>query len=96
MSARAIADRYSRPKLVAHRQLRFDKVRGSWTIQAPERAYLLDEIAHQIVLRCDGESTVERIIDDLCQSFADAPRDVIAADVLKFVQDFADKGVMEL
>ena len=96
MNMRAIADACSRPKLVAHRQLRFDKVRGSWTIQAPERAFLLDEIAHQIVRRCDGESTVELIIDELCQSFADAPREVIAADVLKLVQDFADKGVMEL
>lgn len=96
MSARAIAGAHSRPRLAAHRQLRFDRARATWTIQAPERAFMLDDIAQQIVSRCDGQRTIEEIIEDLCRSFGDAPREVIAADVVKLVQDFADKGVMEL
>jgi hypothetical protein len=35
-----------------------------------------------------------QIVDDLCTTF-NAPRDVVAADVQKLLQDFADKGVME-
>jgi len=94
MNERAIANASSRPRLAAHRRLRFDKIRESWTIQAPERAFLLDESAHAIVLRCNGETTIAAIVDDLCKAFAGAPRDVVATDVLKLVQDFLDGGVM--
>ena len=83
----------SRPRLAAHRWLKFDQMRKSWTIQAPERVFLLDEIAYAIVSRCDGEKTLAAIIDELCSAFG-APRDVVATDVQKLVQDFVDKGVM--
>ena len=95
MSVRAVADETSRPKLAAHRRLRFDEARKSWTIQAPERVFLLDDIAHAIVSRCNGEKTLAHIADELCATF-EAPRDIVAADVTKLVQDFTDKGVMEL
>jgi pyrroloquinoline quinone biosynthesis protein D len=95
VSARAVADETSRPKLAAHRRLRFDEARKSWTIQAPERMFLLDDIAHAIVSRCDGEKTLAQIADELCAAF-EAPRELIAGDVRNLVQDFADKGVMEL
>jgi hypothetical protein len=39
--------------------------------------------------------TLAHIVDELCAAF-EAPRDVVAGDVQKLVQDFADKGVMEL
>jgi pyrroloquinoline quinone biosynthesis protein D len=95
VSTRAIADDTSRPKLAVHRRLRFDGLRKSWTIQAPERVFLLDDIAHAIVSRCDGEKTLARIVDELCVAF-EAPRDIVDNDARKLVQDFADKGVMEL
>lgn len=84
------------PALRAHMQLRFDKARATWTIQAPERVFLLDEIAHAIVTRCDGRTSISGIVDDLCSVHADAPRDQITADVLQLLQMFADKGVMAL
>ena len=95
MSERIIATEESRPKLAAHRRLQFDKARDTWTIQAPERAFMLDEIAHAIVSRCTGEATLGEIVDDLCRAY-DAPRDAVAPDVLKLIQDFVDKGVMVL
>jgi len=96
MTERAIVELDSRPCLAAHRRLRFDQARGSWTIQAPERVFLLDEIAHAIISRCDGEKTVSEIVDELCRAFEGAPRDAVAADVTKLIKDFADKGVMAL
>lgn len=86
----------SRPRLAAHRTLRFDETRQSWTIQAPERVFLLDEVAHAIVSRCDGAKMLAVIIDELCRAYADAPREAIAGDVTKLVQNFAEKGVMTL
>lgn len=85
----------ARPRLSAHRRLKFDEARKSWTIQAPERVFLLDEIAYAIVSRCDGARTVGVIVDELCTAF-EAPRDLVVADVQKLVLDFAGKGVMEL
>lgn len=85
----------SRPRLASHRRLKFDEARKSWTIQAPERVFLLDEIAHAIVSRCDGEKTLGQIVDELCTAF-EAPRELVAGDVRTLVQDFAGKGVMVL
>jgi pyrroloquinoline quinone biosynthesis protein D len=96
MTDRAILEPASRPRLAAHRRLRFDQARGSWTIQAPERVFMLDEIAHAIVSRCDGAKTISEVVGELCHAYADAPREAIAADVMKLVRDFADKGVMTL
>lgn len=91
-----IADGTSRPGLAGHRRLIFDAARKSWAIQAPERVFLLDDTAYAIVSRCDGEKTVGGIVDELCAAYPDAPREAIAADVLRLVQDFADKGVIAL
>jgi hypothetical protein len=57
---------------------------------------MLDEIAHAIVSRCDGTSSVAGIVDALCHMAEDAPRDVIERDVMNLIQDFVDKGVMVL
>ena len=85
----------SRPHLATHRRLKFDETRKSWTIQAPERVFLLDDIAHAIVSRCDGEKSVQQIVDELCAAF-EAPRHVVATDAKKLLRDFAAKGVMVL
>src|SRR5690348_15853313 len=69
VSERAISDESSRPRLAAHRRLRYDEARKSWAIQAPERVFLLDEIAYAIVVRCDGRKTVREIVDELCAAF---------------------------
>ena len=94
MSRQDIGDE-SRPRLAGHRRLKFDDARKSWIIQAPERVFLLDEIAYAIVSRCDGERNLAAIVGELCSAFG-APRDVVASDVERLVRDFADKGVMEL
>jgi pyrroloquinoline quinone biosynthesis protein D len=75
-------------------RLRHDRARDSWTIQAPERSFFLDPIAHAIVSRCDGEASVGAVVAGLCAEHADAPPDIIERDVLVLIQDLADKGVM--
>lgn len=82
------------PGFVAHMKLRFDKKRERWTILAPERIFLPDDIALEILKRCDGETPIRVIVDDLAAKF-DAPSDVIMEDVKELVRDFRDKGVLE-
>ena len=95
MTARTIIDLASTPRLAPHMRLRHDKARTQWTIQAPERSFVLDEVAHAIVSRCDGAKPLEAVVTDLCNTFPGAPRDVIEKDVLALVQNFVDKSVMQ-
>jgi pyrroloquinoline quinone biosynthesis protein D len=96
MNERALVGPDSVPRLAPHMKLRLDKARDTWTIQAPERSFMLDPIAHQVVTRCDGVATVGGVIEDLCRTYPDAPPDVIGTDVTKMIQDLADKGVLAL
>lgn len=93
---RAVVETESVPRLAPHMKLRFDKARDTWTIQAPERSFMLDPIAYQVVSRLDGVATVAGVVEGLCHSFPDAPADVIDGDVRKLIQDLADKGVLAL
>jgi len=82
------------PRLAAHRRLWRDPKREVWTVQAPERCFILDQTAHAIITRCDGKASIAVIIESLCVSFPDAPPDRIATDVTHLLQDLADKGVI--
>ena len=82
------------PKLAPHVRLRHDAARGVWTIQAPERTFMLDDTAHAILAHCDGATPLAGIVDCLCEAFPDAPRETITADVEAMLQDLADKGIL--
>ncbi len=94
MNAGVAIDEGSVPRFQPHMKLRFDKKRERWTILAPERLFLPDEIALEILQRCDGVATIGAIVDALAAKF-DAPRHVIMDDVKKLVQNFAEKGVLK-
>jgi len=81
------------PKLPKHVRLRFDEARQQWLVLAPERVLVPDDIALEILKRCDGVATVAAIADDLAAKFS-APRDVVGRDVIAMLQDLADKGVL--
>jgi pyrroloquinoline quinone biosynthesis protein D len=91
---RAVIDADAVPRLAAHMRLRHDKARSQWTIQAPERSFVLDDIAHAIVTRCDGTASVAVIVAGLCATFPGAPPDAVERDVTALLQNLTDKGVM--
>jgi len=93
--SRVVIDAACIPRLAPHMRLRHDKIRDQWTIQAPERSFVLDQIAHAIISRCDGVASISAIVDGLCAAFPGAPHDLIEKDVLALVQNFTDKGVMQ-
>src|SRR6516165_5055823 len=80
-------------RFAPHARFRFDEVRQAWIVLAPERLLLPDEQAVEILQMVDGERTVDNIIDDLARRY-EAPRDVIAGDVVKMLQDLIDKKVL--
>ena len=95
MSGPLVIAEGSVPRLAAHVRLRFDKQREQWVLLAPERIFVLDEIALAIVERCQGTAAFSDIVDDLARTF-DAPRERVLADAGALLQGFLDKGVMTL
>ncbi len=93
MSEKVIIFGESVPRLSSGFKLRFDKQRDNWVVLAPERLFVPDPIALEIIKRCDGEAKVSAIVDDLAKTF-EADRVVIERDVSALLQDLADKGVM--
>lgn len=88
-------DGAARPRLAQGNRLRFDKVRGAWMVLAPERVVMLDDIAADIVQRCDGAASIDAVIDGLAESYA-AERAEIAADVVAMIAGLLEKRVMIL
>ena len=74
-------------------KFRFDQVRNAWIVLAPERLFLPDEQAVEVLKLVDGARSLAAIAGDLAARF-DAPVDVIQADVTGMLDDLADKGVM--
>ncbi len=76
-------------------KFRFDAVRDAWVLLAPEKLFMPDEIAVEILKLVDGTRPVDAIIDDLAARF-DAPRDLIATDVGAVLEDLSARGALEL
>jgi pyrroloquinoline quinone biosynthesis protein D len=74
-------------------KFRFDTVREAWIVLAPERLFLPDEQAIEILKLVDGARSLGAIIDALATRF-DAPRELIAGDVTTMLRDLGDKGVV--
>ena len=74
-------------------KFRFDTVRSAWVVLAPERLFLPDEQAVEILKLVDGTRSLAGMIDMLAERFA-APRATIADDVTAMLRDLGDKGVV--
>ena len=92
MSKRLIISAESIPRLPRHAKFRFDKARDKWIILAPERVFELDDVAYEVISRCDGERSVEQVVDNLGEKIDQVCRDVIMTDVTSMLQNLADKG----
>lgn len=76
-------------------KFRFDAVRDAWVLLAPEKLFIPDEIAVEILKLVDGERSVRVIVDDLAARF-DAPRELIATDVIAALDDLSARGGIQL
>jgi pyrroloquinoline quinone biosynthesis protein D len=81
-------------RFAPHVRFRFDETRQAWVVLAPERLLLPDKQAVEILQLIDGERVVDSVIDELVRRY-EAPREVIAGDVVKMLQDLVDKKVLQ-
>ncbi|SHM98962.1 pyrroloquinoline quinone biosynthesis peptide chaperone PqqD [Roseibium suaedae] len=89
-SQRLIIGPDSHPVLHRHVRLRRDEIRGKWVILAPEKVLWPDEISVEILSRCTGKISVATLSQDLAKAY-DAPADQVEADVIEFLQEWADR-----
>ncbi|TPI09468.1 pyrroloquinoline quinone biosynthesis peptide chaperone PqqD [Mesorhizobium sp. B4-1-3] len=92
---RAIVSSRSVPSLPRHVRIQYDPVRQAFAVLSPEKVFWPNEISLDILRRCNGQSSVERIIADLAADYEAYPRDV-AADVVAFLQEWSDKLLVKL
>jgi pyrroloquinoline quinone biosynthesis protein D len=71
----------------------FDAARHSAVLLAPERVVLLDEIGDAIIEECGAGGNVREISKRLALRFQ-APPDEVEADVIGFLQQLFDKGLL--
>jgi len=76
-------------------RLRYDQVREAWVLLAPEKLYMPDDIAVEILKLVDGNRTIAAIADDLASRF-DAPRELIVRDATAALVDLSLRGALEL
>jgi pyrroloquinoline quinone biosynthesis protein D len=81
------------PRFARGVRLREDKARGRWVVLAPERAFVPDDTALEVLKLVDGARSVREISDALAARF-NAPREVIEADVVEMLRDLAERGVV--
>ncbi len=83
------------PRLARGARLREDAARGRWVVMAPERMFVPDGTALEVLRLMDGSRSIAAIVDDLITRY-EAPREEIAADVIGLVQDLAGRGLVSL
>jgi pyrroloquinoline quinone biosynthesis protein D len=81
------------PHLARGMRLREDAARGRWVVMAPERIFVPDETALEVLRLMDGTRSVQAIVADLAARY-DAPWEEIMADVLALLRELAEKGVV--
>jgi pyrroloquinoline quinone biosynthesis protein D len=88
-------DSLSKPRLPRGVRLKYDDTRSEWLLLAPERLIKADAIAVEILKRCDGNTTLATIVDDLAQQFS-ADRARVEADVRALLGELAAKRMVDL
>ena len=92
---RKIVSKLTRPRLKSFVVMRRDELRGHWVVLSPERILTLDEVARSILKLADGARSVDDIVTNLAKAFQ-APRDVIAGDVIEFLQELSDQLLLDI
>ncbi len=83
------------PGFPRHVRFQFDAVRERWVVLAPERMFVPDEQAVEILKLVDGLRSVESIAAELAARYQ-APEDIVLADVAVMLADLAARGALQV
>jgi pyrroloquinoline quinone biosynthesis protein D len=81
----------TRPRLATGARLRYDDVREEHLLLIPEGAVRLNPTAAHVLELCDGERSVDEIVDALAARYQGAD---VRDDVVELVDAMAQKGLV--
>ncbi len=81
----------TRPRLVTGARLRYDEVREEHLLLVPEGAVRLNPTAAEVLELCDGERSVDEIIDVLIARYDGAD---VSEDVRELVEAMSQRGLL--
>jgi len=81
------------PRFAPGVRLHHDRARDRWVVMAPERMFVPDETALEVLRLVDGAREEAAIVDALAATFA-APREVIETDVRAMLADLVARGAL--
>jgi len=84
-----------KPALASKARLRFDRASGGYLLLYPERGLALNASAASILKLCDGERTIDGIVEELQRAHADRPGPQLRQDVLEFLEEMAKRGLLQ-
>lgn len=82
-----------RPALASHVRLQIDPVSGDPVLLFSEGLLILNPTAHEIVLHCNGRTTVQEIIAALSAEYEIGETE-LQADALECLQDLANRNLL--
>ncbi len=84
-----------RPRLARHARLRYDRRSGLHVLLSPERGLVLNPSAADILRCCNGELTVDAILDELGRRYEGVARDVMEIQVKGLLGMMSERGLLE-
>lgn len=81
------------PRFAPGVRLHHDQARGRWVVMAPERMFVPDEVALEVLRLVDGTRDEAAIVATLAEKFA-APAAIIATDVRAMLDDLVKRGAV--
>ena len=91
MSEPAVLDARQRPEINPVFLFRWEDTQASYVLLYPEGVVKLNDVAGEILKRCDGSNTVSELIEEL-RGFFRGPPETIEQGVRKFLEVSYAKG----
>jgi pyrroloquinoline quinone biosynthesis protein D len=88
-------DPQSRPSLAPKVRLQLDPATGDPVLLYPEGLLILNTTAHEIVLRCKGETTVAELVRMLYDEYEES-EETLRQDVLETLEDLKQRNLIVL
>jgi len=86
----------AKPALAPKARLRFDRMSGGYLLLYPERGLALNATAANILKLCDGELTVDGIVEKLQGEYLDRSAEELRRDVLEFLEEMSRRGLVRV
>ena len=86
-------DLNSRPIPAPHARLRIDAVSGDPVLLFPEGLLVLNHTAHEIVRRCDGQTSIAELLRQLAEEF-DVDGEILRHDLFENLEQLRRRNLI--